>query len=62
MKRTTSILAATLLLGVGAQTVMAKIGLSSQFVNIVMEGLQPGRSYNLLEIRGLAHDSRLAGE
>lgn len=40
----------------------ATIGLSSQFVNVAMENLEPGRTYNLLELRGLPYTVKNRGD
>lgn len=48
------LLAAALLLGPAGEA-GAVVGLSSQFVNVALEGLEPGGSYNLLALRGLPY-------
>ena len=40
----------------------AKIGLSSQFIDVEFEGLQPGKSYNLRELRGVPYTVRNRGD
>lgn len=39
-----------------------KIGLSSQFVNVVMENLRPGQTYNLRELRGIPYTVKNRGD
>jgi hypothetical protein len=39
-----------------------KIGLSSQFVNVLLEGLQVGKSYNLLQLRGVPYTVKNRGD
>ncbi|HBL15679.1 MAG TPA: hypothetical protein DD417_02655 [Elusimicrobia bacterium] len=39
-----------------------KIGLSSQFAEVALEGLKPGRSYNLRELRGLPYTLKNRGD
>lgn len=46
----------------GAAEAGATIGLSSQFVNVAMENLEPGKSYNLLELRGLPYTVKNRGD
>ncbi|TBR16954.1 hypothetical protein EPO15_18070 [bacterium] len=46
----------------GTSEVGATIGLSSQFVNVAMENLEPGKSYNLLELRGLPYTIKNRGD
>lgn len=46
----------------GASGAWASIGLSSQFVNVAMENLEPGKSYNLLELRGLPYTVKNRGD
>jgi hypothetical protein len=40
----------------------AKVGLSSQFINVVLENLQPGRSYNLRELKGIPYTVKNRGD
>lgn len=40
----------------------AAFGLSSQFVNVVMEGLQPGRTYNIRELQGIPYTVKNRGD
>lgn len=40
----------------------AKVGLSSQFINVVLEGLKPGRSYNLRELKGIPYTVKNRGD
>jgi len=40
----------------------AKIGLSSQFAEVALEGLKPGRRYNLRELRGLPYTLKNRGD
>ena len=49
-------------LTLGATGAEATIGLSSQFVNVAMENLEPGKSYNLLELRGLPYTVKNRGD
>ncbi|MBI5596153.1 MAG: hypothetical protein HY928_08710 [Elusimicrobia bacterium] len=58
----TALGAALLLAVVGVVRAGATIGLSSQFVNVAMENLEPGKSYNLLELRGLPYTVKNRGD
>lgn len=49
-------------IGGAAVRAWATIGLSSQFVNAVMENLQPGRTYNLRELRGVPYTVKNRGD
>ncbi len=40
----------------------ARIGLSSQFIDVAFEGLEPGKSYNLRELRGVPYTVRNRGD
>jgi len=40
----------------------AKVGLSSQFINVVLENLKPGRSYNLRELKGIPYTVKNRGD
>lgn len=61
--KTTKLLATALgLCLLGAARAEAVIGLSSQFVNVAMENLEPGKSYNLLELRGLPYTVKNRGD
>jgi hypothetical protein len=40
----------------------AKVGLSSQFINVVLEGLKPGRNYNLRELKGIPYTVKNRGD
>jgi hypothetical protein len=53
--------AAALCVGLAA-TARAVIGLSTQFSDVVMENLKPGRSYNLRELRGLPYTVKNRGD
>ena len=48
--------------GAAVETAWATIGLSSQFVNVVMENLEPGRTYNLRELRGVPYTVKNRGD
>ncbi|MEK7745666.1 MAG: hypothetical protein AAB576_03295 [Elusimicrobiota bacterium] len=52
------------LLGLAAGTApcRAKIGLSSQFVNVVLENLKPGGVYNIREIKGVPYTIKNRGD
>ena len=52
---------AAVLVGCAAEA-RAVIGLSTQFVNVVMENLEPGRSYNLRELRGIPYTVKNRGD
>jgi hypothetical protein len=40
----------------------AKVGLSSQFINVVLENLKPGRNYNLRELKGIPYTVKNRGD
>ena len=40
----------------------ATVGLSSQFINVVLENLKPGRSYNLRELKGIPYTVKNRGD
>jgi len=40
----------------------AKIGLSSQFVDVVLENLKPGHSYNIRELKGVPYTVKNRGD
>ena len=40
----------------------ARIGITSQFVDVVLEGLQPGQSYNLRELKNIPYVVRNKGD
>lgn len=40
----------------------AKIGLSSQFINVAIENLKPGRTYNLRELKGVPYTVKNRGD
>lgn len=40
----------------------AKIGLSTQFVDAVVEGMRPGRAYNLRELKGIPYTVKNRGD
>jgi len=58
MKRLALLMAAVL---VPAQA-WAKIGLSSQFINVALENLKPGRTYNLRELKGVPYTVKNRGD
>jgi len=58
-QRFAALAVAALLTAVAAH---ARIGLSSQFVNIVLEGLKVGKNYNLLELRGIPYTIKNRGD
>lgn len=58
----TAILCAAVLSIIGTGTARAKVGLSSQFVDVVFEGLKPGRSYNIRELRGVPYTVKNRGD
>lgn len=60
MMRVTASMAGAVLFAAGVAE--ATIGLSSQFVNVAMENLEPGKSYNLLELRGLPYTVKNRGD
>ncbi|PJA15427.1 MAG: hypothetical protein COX66_10130 [Elusimicrobia bacterium CG_4_10_14_0_2_um_filter_63_34] len=60
-ERMCAIIAAAML-GVGVSVEASKVGLSSQFVSVVLEGLQVGRNYNLLELRGVPYTVKNRGD
>lgn len=64
MKRTMrgALAAAAVAAALGVSEAAAAIGLSSQFVNVAMENLEPGKSYNLLELRGLPYTVKNRGD
>jgi len=53
---------AAAILAAAPQAVFAKIGLSTQFVDVVFEGLKPGRSYNVRELRGVPYTVKNRGD
>lgn len=53
---------AGLLAVAAASPVEARIGLSSQFVDLLLENLEPGRTYNLLELRGIPYTVKNRGD
>lgn len=55
-------LLAAAMVAVLAGTSRAKIGLSSQFINVVLENLKPGRSYNLRELKGIPYTVKNRGD
>jgi len=59
--RNTALLAAVMLFGSAGAT-HAKVGLSSQFVDVVLENLKPGRSYNLRELKGIPYTVKNRGD
>lgn len=44
-----------------ARPIDAGIALTSQFIDVVLEGLKPGRSYNIRELRGIPYTVKNAG-
>lgn len=58
---TTALWASMMLLGLTAEC-SAKVGLSSQFVNVVLENLKPGGSYNLRELKGIPYTVKNRGD
>lgn len=54
-----ALLAAALLTPASA---WAKIGLSSQFINVAIENLKPGRTYNLRELKGVPYTVKNRGD
>ena len=60
-ERMRSLALAAVLVGCAAEA-RAVIGLSTQFVNVVMENLEPGRSYNLRELRGIPYTVKNRGD
>lgn len=49
-------------LAAGLSPCWAKIGLSSQFVNVVLENLKPGGVYNIREIKGVPYTLKNRGD
>lgn len=43
-------------------TARAKIGLTSQFLDVVFEGLKPGQSYNIRKVKGVPYTVKNAGD
>lgn len=62
MNKVKTAIAAAGLVFAAAASGHAKIGLSSQFVNIVLENLKPGRSYNLRELKGIPYTVKNRGD
>lgn len=60
-KRWWRLAAAAACVGAAAKA-WAVIGLSSQFSDVVMENLRPGRSYNLRELRGIPYTVKNRGD
>lgn len=57
----TAALAAAMMFGPASEA-GAKVGLSSQFINVVLENLKPGRSYNLRELKGIPYTVKNRGD
>lgn len=62
MKRMRTALLATAMLFGLAGAGRAKVGLSSQFIDVVLENLKPGRSYNLRELKGIPYTIKNRGD
>ncbi|MBI2387866.1 MAG: hypothetical protein HYV14_17910 [Elusimicrobia bacterium] len=62
MKTTKTALGAAAMLLCLAAAGRAKVGLSSQFINVVLENLKPGRSYNLRELKGIPYTVKNRGD
>lgn len=60
MRNITAALTAAVL-AAGALPAQAKIGLSSQFINVAIENLKPGRTYNLRELKGIPYTVKNRG-
>lgn len=61
MKRLLCALSVLFLLAAG-RPAHAKIGLSSQFVDVVLENLKPGHSYNIRELKGVPYTVKNRGD
>jgi len=59
--RKTALWATAMLFGL-AVSGRAKVGLSSQFIDVVLENLKPGRSYNLRELKGIPYTIKNRGD
>ncbi|TBR25084.1 hypothetical protein EPO15_02805, partial [bacterium] len=57
-----ALLWAALLAGLSARPALARIGLSTQFIDVVVEGLRPGGTYSLRELRGSSYAVKNRGD
>ena len=62
IKKLKTALLASVLIFATAGVSRAKVGLSSQFINVVLENLKPGRNYNLRELKGIPYTVKNRGD